>query len=115
MKKLKDLNIPKIEKKAIRAFSREVKQKLGKQLLELKLYGSKVRGDWRKESDIDIYLVVKKYSERKNSIVLSAADKVFWKYNVDVTPVTWTEYERKRNMQMGSPYFNSVLKEGMSL
>lgn len=115
MKKFKDLNIPEREKKAIRVFSREVKQKLGKQLLEMKLYGSKARGDWHKESDIDIYLVIKKYSERKNSIVLNAADKVFWKYDVDLTPVTWTEYERKRNIQMGSPYFKSILKEGMSL
>ncbi len=115
MKTLRTLHIPEIEKKAIRLFSTEIKKKLGKQILEFKLYGSKVRGNWNKDSDIDIYLVVKKNSRRKRDIIFGAAEKIFWKYNVDLTPVVWTEYERKINLQLRSPYFESVAKEGIKI
>jgi len=49
-----------IEKKVIKAFIKELKEKLGNEIINIRIFGSKVRGDFEKDSDIDIFIVVKK-------------------------------------------------------
>ena len=43
-----------IEKKVIKSFVKELKEKLGNEIITIRLFGSKVRGDFEKDSDIDI-------------------------------------------------------------
>ena len=46
------------EKSVLRQFKDSVEHLLGRQLIELKLFGSKARGDDRPDSDIDVLVIV---------------------------------------------------------
>ncbi|PIU68003.1 MAG: hypothetical protein COS84_02320 [Armatimonadetes bacterium CG07_land_8_20_14_0_80_40_9] len=103
------------EKKAIKRFSSEAKEKLGKELLLIKLFGSKVRGDFDKDSDIDILIVVKKdYFINKEKIfdILFSIDPY---YEVKISPVIYSEYEYKKNKELESPFVEIVKREGINL
>lgn len=115
MKSLSTLNIPEIEKKAIRSFSRRVKKALGTQLVDIKLYGSKAREKYGKESDIDIFVLVKKKSYAKRSKVAQASADVYNRYHISLSSVLFDVFEEKINKQLRSPYFESIDKEGIKI
>lgn len=115
MKSLRQLNIPEIEKTAIRFFSRKIKKSLGSQLVDVKLYGSKAREKYRKNSDIDIFILIKKNSYIKSSKVSQAEMDVFEKYDIILSPVIFDLFEEKINKQLRSPYFESVNREGIKI
>jgi len=50
-------HLTKKEVEAILELKRRLKEKFGKELHEIRIFGSKVRGDFDKESDIDIFVV----------------------------------------------------------
>ena len=69
MRGLSEIKLKPNERKAINAFSRRLKKVLGKQLVSVLLFGSKARGDSRRESDIDVFVLVKTKSSRVNELV----------------------------------------------
>lgn len=109
------------EKKALNEFKEKLLQKLGKDVLELKLFGSKARGDFKKTSDIgeisdtDIFIVLKKTSLRKEDLIFKIATDVSLKYTVDIAPKIFSkkEYDERLNLQV--PFFLIIGKEGLSL
>ena len=46
------------EKRAIEEFTKRLKTELGSKLLKMRLFGSKARGEFSKDSDIDILLIL---------------------------------------------------------
>ena len=44
---------------AINSFVKELKEKLGDEIVSIRLFGSKVRGNFCKDSDIDIFVLIK--------------------------------------------------------
>jgi len=51
------------EKQAVKAFVSAIRKNLKSQLLEAKIFGSKVRGDFSQDSDIDILIILKERSK----------------------------------------------------
>lgn len=104
----------KIEKKVIKSFVKELKEKLGNDIIAIILFGSKVRGDFEKDSDIDIFILVKKKGDIKDKISDIAAE-YFFEYNVPLAPVVYSLFEYERNKELGSFFFQQVEKEGITL
>jgi predicted nucleotidyltransferase len=52
--------LTKKEKQVVSSFVKELREKLGDEIVFIKLFSSKVRGDFSKDSDIDIFNLVKK-------------------------------------------------------
>ncbi len=52
------LKLSQKEKKAVREFIKSVRLAYGDKIQRAALFGSKVRGDWTKYSDVDILLIV---------------------------------------------------------
>ncbi|MFQ6079813.1 MAG: nucleotidyltransferase domain-containing protein, partial [Thermodesulfobacteriota bacterium] len=59
MKKRPDY-LSEAERKAIESFVKELRRKLGEEILSIRLFGSRVRGDFHRDSDIDVFILVKK-------------------------------------------------------
>ncbi len=114
-KKFTELKLRENERKAIRTFSHRLKKELGKRLIRVLLYGSKARGTAHKDSDIDIFVLVKKNSPKVMSTVGQVADDVYWEYDIDLSPVTYDLYEEKVNKSLGSPYFLAVYRYGVRI
>ena len=102
------------ERKAVREFAQRVRKKLPTQLVTMLLFGSKARGDSRADSDIDIFLLVKKSNKTTNRGIVDAADAVYWKYDVMLSPIEYDLYEQAVNLEIGSPFFISVYSEGIT-
>ena len=103
-----------IEKKVIKAFIKELKEKLGNEIINIRIFGSKVRGDFEKDSDIDIFIVVRKKGDIRDKISDIAAE-YFFKYNVPLAPVVYSLLEYEKNKELGSFFFEQVEKEGVAL
>lgn len=113
--------LTKTEKKAIEEFKRKITQRLAGELLELKLFGSKARGDFKKTSDIgemsdiDIFIVLKKTSLKKEDFIFKIATDILLKYTVDIEPKIFSEKEYKERINLQLPFFLIIEKEGVLL
>jgi predicted nucleotidyltransferase len=103
-----------IEKKVIKAFVKELKEKLGNEIITIRIFGSKVRGDFEKDSDIDIFILVKRKRDIRDKISDIAAN-YFFQFNVPLAPVVYSLLEYEKNKELGSFFFEQVEKEGVVL
>ncbi|MBI5970970.1 MAG: nucleotidyltransferase domain-containing protein, partial [Deltaproteobacteria bacterium] len=60
LKTLKFLNPS--EQKAVEVFEGRIKEALSDNLMALEVFGSKVRGDFDAESDIDVFVLVRTFT-----------------------------------------------------
>ena len=84
MKKL--LGLKKKEMGAVKEFCTAVKKTLGNDLVSLRLFGSKARGKARRDSDIDIAVMVRKRNSRVWDKVMDAAFYTNLKWEVYISP-----------------------------
>ena len=98
----------------ITSFVKELKKKGGNNIIAIRLFGSKVRGDFENDSDIDIFVLVKDKRKMRDKISDIAAD-YFYEYNVPLTPVVYSLFEYEKNKELGSFFFEQVEREGITL
>jgi len=107
--------LSKTEKRVIDAFVRALKEKLGDEIVSIRLFGSKARGDFYQDSDIDIFILVK---EKKRPVIDEldeiAANCVFH-YDLPLSPVVYDMFEYRKNKELRSFFFENVEKEGILL
>lgn len=60
--------LTKKEKQVVSSFVKELREKLRDEIVFIKLFGSKVIGDFSKDSDIDIFILVKRKKGVKDKI-----------------------------------------------
>jgi len=102
------------EKEVIKSFVKELRERLGDNILEIRLFGSKVRGDFSKDSDVDIFILIKKKNKIEDKISEIAAD-YFFETGIPLSPVIYSLFEYKKNKDLGSFFFENVEKEGIIL
>lgn len=74
------------EKSALKHFKAGLKQALGAQLIELKLFGSKARGDDRPDSDIDVLVIVTDDDWRFCDVVYGVATDILLQTDISISP-----------------------------
>lgn len=111
----KKINIFKWQrKKVVESFVKELREKLGDDILDIRLFGSKARGNFKKDSDIDIFILVRNKGRIRDEITDIAAD-YFFKTNLPLAPVVYTLFEYNKNKELGSFFFENIEKEGIPL
>jgi len=104
-----------VEKEIIQSFVAELKGRLGNEIVRIALFGSKVRGDYSEESDIDIFILVReKTSDIRDKVGHLTADYIF-DHDIPLSPVLYDLFEYQKNKELGSFFFENVEKEGISL
>jgi predicted nucleotidyltransferase len=103
------------EQKAVNQFIARIKTELGNNLIAVNLFGSKVRGDFDRYSDIDILIIVKKYNAPLVNKIVDAQVDCLLKYDANLSPVIFSEAEYKKNIVMGSPFFENIERKGIPL
>lgn len=104
-----------IEKEALERFVKLIRNTLGKALIKVEIFGSKVRGDYTESSDIDILIIVKERSLEVMDRIGDIAAELTIEYNIPISPVVFSEYEYKVNTDILSPFILSVDAEGVKL
>ncbi len=96
-------------------FTRLLKERFGSMIKEIILFGSKIRGDSDKESDIDILIVLTRLSwEIKKSISELAAQENL-KHNVFISTIRYDVNTWENPVVKASPFGKCVRKEGVWL
>jgi hypothetical protein len=106
--------LTKKEKMVVERFSSKLKSSLEKNLILIKLIGSKARGDFDSESDIDILIIVNDYLSYKKKVIDVLYD-VDPYYEAKISPIIYSEFEYKKNKELESPFIIKVEKEGIDL
>ncbi len=104
-----------IERYAVEQFGKTVKSCLGEYVLKMSVFGSKVRGDYRATSDIDVLVIVKERSLRIMDQIAEITSDLNIKYDLSISPVVFSEQEYDMNTKMASPFSLAIREEGLSL
>lgn len=103
------------EREAVSEFVKILRQRHGSMIKEIILFGSKVRGNDKQDSDIDILIVLKNLSwEIKKSISeLAACENL--KHNVLISTVRYDADIWENPVIRLSPFGRTVREEGVRL
>lgn len=91
------------EKKAVREFITTVRLAYGDKIQRAALFGSKVRGDWTKYSDVDILLIVKddKWKFRQPFSVIISDIALKYDVELDVRVISTARWQYLANIKAG--------------
>ncbi len=91
------------EKKAVREFITTVRSSYGEKVQRAALFGSKVRGDWTKYSDVDILLIVAddKWKFRQPFSVIISDIALKYGVELDVRVISAERWQYMENIQAG--------------
>lgn len=107
--------LSKTEKQALKEFKTKILEKLKGDVLELKLFGSKARGDFHKDSDIDVLVVLKNKTSRKEDFIFDLAVNNLLKYGIDLSIKIFSEKEYKYLNSIPTVFMQLFQKEAVSL
>ena len=79
------------EKSALKSFKARLEEILGNRLIELKLFGSKARGDDRPDSDIDVLVIVTEDDWRICDVVYSVTTDILLQTDISISPKVISE------------------------
>ena len=109
--------MPQVMNDLIQEYVKEIRNIYGVHLKQIILYGSYARGDFRKDSDIDIMLLVD-LPEEKLNLFSDELSNLDFEYNVmhDIwfMPVV-RNMEHFKYWREAYPFYSNVAKEGISL
>lgn len=103
------------ETAAVKEFQAKLSAALGSKLKALLLFGSKSRGDFTAESDIDIFILVDKSDSALRKLVASFTTQVLLKYTILLSPKVIEESHFSFLKQLGTAFAKNIEKEGIKI
>jgi len=103
------------EENTVVKFVAAIRKALGKNLLLAELFGSKARGNFSADSDIDVLLVVREKTPEIRDRIFTALFEIDPYYEYKISPVIYSEFEYKKNAEMESPFLENLNAEGIAL
>ena len=103
------------EEKAVKEFKKSLHQKLGRGVFILRLFGSKARGNFKKSSDIDVLIILKKNTIQNRDLIFQASAEILIKHGIDLSIKIFSDREYKKSLNLEVPFFINVQKEGVAL
>jgi uncharacterized protein len=108
-----ELNLTRNYRSTLKDLKESLITELGKSLSSIILYGSIARGDFSKESDIDLLLILKnKYVNEK---AYEAGYNVDVKNNTVTSLLVYSSDEISKLLALGSPFIKNVVAEGKTI
>ena len=98
-----------------RELAREVKRRLGVNIpiYEVRVFGSRARGDATPESDLDLYLETGQLSRQDRRLISEVAWEVGFENDVVIVPVVFSREALENGPLSASPLYRTIKKEGI--
>ncbi len=109
------MRLNKKEQLALRRFKIAIEEILGGNLVEIKLFGSKARGDARKDSDIDVIVIISSGNWHICDVVYGIATDILLETNICISPKVINRKEYKHLYNIGTPFIKNVIREGITV
>lgn len=103
------------ETNAVRLLLTRLKHELADQLIQLKLFGSKAKGNFTADSDIDILVIVKDRTDAILDKIAAIHQEVDLKYNPNISLIIFSEFEYEQNQRLKTPFIKSIQTESIAL
>ena len=103
------------ERKALLTFVTQVKQSLGRNIVSIRLFGSKVRGTSQPDSDIDVLVAVRQLSSKVKDAIIDIAFDVNLEFGVYISPRVVLGKIFTTRVWRITPFIKNVQKEGILL
>lgn len=85
------------------------------ELVELRLFGSKARGDSHLESDIDVVVVLENCDWKTEYAVYDLCYDLSVDSGVVITPVVYSRSDYESPLRQATPFREAVVREGVTL
>lgn len=109
------LNLSATDAAAVREFVRGARAALGPALVDLRLFGSKARGDAEPGSDIDIAVVVREAEQRSRDKILDLAFDVSLAHGVYISPRVISVAVLRHPVWRLTGFLQALEREGVTL
>lgn len=104
------------ELQALDELTEKLRQKYGAQLKELKVFGSKVRGDFTSDSDIDIFLLLDRNVDRTQEDELyHIVFEIDLKFDVYISMRIFSTSKLSEPRIKNLPFIKNIEKEGITI
>jgi len=103
------------EEEGLARFKDALQSLLGDNLLSLRLFGSRARGEGTEESDLDVLVLVQKRDRDLCRRIVEESLEVDLAYGTNLAPTILTADEYRQNQEYGTPFYRNVEREGVSL
>lgn len=105
------MTLLKNEKKALIDLKEEISKKY--RLLWMKLIGSKLRGDFDEESDIDIVIALENVNWDIERDIYEKCFYIGLKYDIVISPIIYSEKDINEPFTRITPFYRTVESEGI--
>ncbi len=103
------------EKSALMQFKAALEQALAGQLIELKLFGSKARGDDRRNSDMDVLVIVASDDWHLRDKVYDVATDILLQMDVCISPKVISKNRFDRLCKEGTSFIRNISKDAVTI
>jgi len=104
-----------IEEKALKEFKEILVKRFGEKVRTVRLFGSKVKGGFRRESDIDLLVLMKEVALDEKDWIIDASFDLLLKYNVLISPIVIAEKRYQNLLRLQTAFVRNVAREGIDL
>jgi predicted nucleotidyltransferase len=107
--------LTKVEQQALSRFRDALQSWLGENLISMRLFGSRARGEQTEESDIDVLVLVQKKDRALCRRIIEESLEVDLTYGINLSPTILSADEYRQNQEYGTPFYHNVEREGIAL
>jgi predicted nucleotidyltransferase len=107
--------LKKRESKAVDEFVSLVVQRMSGRVMELTLFGSRARGDYRRNSDIDVLVLINRESLKNWEIIQSLSAFVSLKFDVILSALVMDSKRYETHSQLRTLLFKNISQDGITL
>jgi predicted nucleotidyltransferase len=97
--------------------ARDLKQRLPRcvRVVDMRVFGSRARGDARSSADMDIFLEVEEVSRDVRKAVADTAWELGLEKAIHISPLVFSKEEIERSPLRASPIVRAILREGVRI
>ena len=103
------------EQHALQRFKAAIEPLLVDNLVSLRLFGSRARGEGTEESDLDVLIVLRKKNRALCRRVVAEALEIDLAYDTNLAPTILSVEEYQQNRDCSTPFYLNVEREGVCL
>ena len=101
------------ERNWLKAFQTAIRSKHAKAVKDIVIYGSKARGDWHKDSDIDVLLILTNEAAGQRETIENLAYDL--SVTADALPLLTTLTENEWDRESGTGFQRAIERDGVSV
>ena len=103
------------EQQALERFKAVLTPLLADNLISLRLFGSRVRGEGTEESDLDVLIVLREKNRMLCRRIVAESLEIDLAYDTNLAPTILSVEEYQQNRDCHTPFYRNVERESLPL